>query len=311
MQFHIVIILKKVEVLKFFIFDDRMEVKNPGSLLSSISVEDLVELKGVHQSRNTVASRVLREIGYMRELGEGMRRIFSLMRENELTPPEISSQKNSFSVILRHKTIYSAAERLWLDNFRKFNLSREQKAIVVLGMGERLIAPQVVWDRLGIVDTEHYRQLIKSLQDLRILHSEIPKRKAQQEAKKKKTGVRIIPRFKILLPTLRNEPKSPSQILKRVENTTGGEDSPSEGARLWVGNVPPNANEKELIEYFNNHGEVQYFYMPRNYDGDKSKGYAFVEFESADVSTKIMNEINGEVFRNYRLSIRKARPRKL
>ena len=55
--------------IEIFVFDDRMEVRNPGALLSSISINDLVQLSGAHQSRNAMVSRVLREIGYMRELG--------------------------------------------------------------------------------------------------------------------------------------------------------------------------------------------------------------------------------------------------
>ena len=58
------------------IFDDRLEILSPGKLLSSISIQDLEELKGVHQSRNTYIARVLRESGYIRELGEGIKRIF-------------------------------------------------------------------------------------------------------------------------------------------------------------------------------------------------------------------------------------------
>jgi ATP-dependent DNA helicase RecG len=74
---------------------------SPGGLLSAISLSDLRELKGAHQSRNSLVSRVLREVGYMRELGEGIRRMFELMKSNDLTPPEISSDNNTFSVPVR------------------------------------------------------------------------------------------------------------------------------------------------------------------------------------------------------------------
>jgi len=45
-----------------------------------------------HQSRNSLISRVLHEVGYMRELGEGMRRMFELMKSNDLTPPNLFSR---------------------------------------------------------------------------------------------------------------------------------------------------------------------------------------------------------------------------
>ena len=61
--------------------------------------------------------------------------MFDLMRLNELTPPVLSSESGSFTVTLRHSTIYSAAQQLWLEQFESLNLSREQKGIVVLGIG--------------------------------------------------------------------------------------------------------------------------------------------------------------------------------
>jgi len=70
--------------IEIFVFDDRMEVISPGSLLSTVSIENLKRLEGAHESRNSFVSRVLSELGYMREVGEGMRRMFELMRSNEL-----------------------------------------------------------------------------------------------------------------------------------------------------------------------------------------------------------------------------------
>ena len=125
--------------IEIYVFDDRMEVRNPGKLLSSIKIDDLVRLEGVHQSRNAIIARVLREFGYMRELGEGMRRMFELMKLSELTPPALSSDSDSFSVTLRHSTIYNSSQQLWLDQFDYLGLNREQKAIVVLGIGGNML----------------------------------------------------------------------------------------------------------------------------------------------------------------------------
>jgi len=80
------------------IFDDRLEILSPGKLLSSLSINDLEELKGVHQSRNTYIARVLREFGYVRELGEGIKRIFELMKNFDHKMPKIESPNQSFIV---------------------------------------------------------------------------------------------------------------------------------------------------------------------------------------------------------------------
>ena len=59
------------------IYQDRMEILSPGMLLSTVSLDDIKALKGVHESRNPSIARVLREVGLVREMGEGMRRILA------------------------------------------------------------------------------------------------------------------------------------------------------------------------------------------------------------------------------------------
>ena len=85
------------------IFDDRLEILSPGKLLSSLSVKDLEELRGVHQSRNTYVARVLREFGYVRELGEGIKRIFELMKSHNFDKPKIESPNNTFVITFYNK----------------------------------------------------------------------------------------------------------------------------------------------------------------------------------------------------------------
>jgi ATP-dependent DNA helicase RecG len=85
------------------IFDDRLEVLSPGKLLSSITIAELEELKGIHQSRNVYIAKVLRESGYVRELGEGIRRIFELMESNNFVKPRIESPNKSFIITLFYK----------------------------------------------------------------------------------------------------------------------------------------------------------------------------------------------------------------
>lgn len=93
------------------IFDDRLEIISPGKLLSSLTIKDLEELKGVHQSRNTYIARVLREFGYIRELGEGIRRIFDLMKSNDLVEPKIESPNKSFIVTLYYKSVFTKEKK--------------------------------------------------------------------------------------------------------------------------------------------------------------------------------------------------------
>jgi ATP-dependent DNA helicase RecG len=91
------------------------------------------------------------------------------MKNNELVEPHISSPNKSFIVTLFYKFIYSKEERLWLDQFRELNLSREQKTVVKLGIDGRLISPREIFEHVGIVDTEKYRQLVESLAKLDLM----------------------------------------------------------------------------------------------------------------------------------------------
>ena len=50
----------------------------------------------------------------MRELGEGMRRMFEVMRSNDLKPPALMTDNNVFSVTLHHEYIYSREQKIWL-----------------------------------------------------------------------------------------------------------------------------------------------------------------------------------------------------
>jgi ATP-dependent DNA helicase RecG len=86
--------------IEIYIFDDRLEIKSPGTLLSTITLKDLYSLDGTHESRNSLISRVLKENNYMRELGEGMKRIFGLMAEENFKRPELYSNGHWFRVTL-------------------------------------------------------------------------------------------------------------------------------------------------------------------------------------------------------------------
>jgi ATP-dependent DNA helicase RecG len=81
-----------------------MEIKSPGALISTLTIKNLYMLEGSHESRNSLIARVLRESKLMRELGEGMKRIFTLMQEQDRIKPELYSNGLWFRVTLSKKT---------------------------------------------------------------------------------------------------------------------------------------------------------------------------------------------------------------
>lgn len=261
------------------IFADRLEVLSPGKLLSKLTIEDLKELKGAHETRNTYLARVLREFGYIRELGEGIRRMFDLMKSNELVEPQISSPNKSFIVTLFYKFIYSKEEKIWLDSFREFNLSREQKTVINLGRNGRLISPKEIFDSVGIIDTEKYRQLVESLANLAILKRVVSSSQAFSLAKKKSISKKSVGIYKIEIPSNQNKPMEKEIIEKDT----------SDYSKLFIGGVDWYAKEQDIEIILSEYGSISEVIIPKNRFTGKSRGFAFVEFESKEAAKKALN----------------------
>ncbi|MDD2200127.1 MAG: ATP-binding protein [Bacteroidales bacterium] len=261
------------------LFDDRLVIKNPGELLSSISISDLKSLKGVHQSRNTYIARVLRETGFIRELGEGIRRIHELMKNNDMVEPVLESENKTFSITLFYKNVYSPEEKLWLEEFDSLTLSREQKTVIRLGLNGRLISAKEIFDTVGIVDEKEYRELIESLRQHGVLTTTMSSNEASKFKRKYGGSRKAVPRYQIHLP-------SSDKILEKEEEDR------SEYARIYVGNIPYEIKEEQLYEALGKFGEVVDVIIPRWTNGlreGQSKGFCFVEFDKRISANNALN----------------------
>lgn len=182
------------------IFDDRMEIDSPGGLLSNIKISDLVKLTGVHQSRNSLIARVLKEIGYMREMGEGIRRIFTLMRQNDLLQPVLSANHITFSITLHSKSVFSEDDQRFIQGFDFLNLTREETLIALLGKNGDLLSPQQIYNHLELVDWDIYRKIIESIQSKGVLVNALSEQKKSKIAQTRGLSKRDIKRLKIRTP---------------------------------------------------------------------------------------------------------------
>lgn len=86
------------------IFDDRLEVWNPGTLPEGITIEDL---KGKHESKpqNPLLAHLFFLIKYIEQWGTGTNRIVRLCEEYELPEPEFEDTGSSFIVTLRKSRV--------------------------------------------------------------------------------------------------------------------------------------------------------------------------------------------------------------
>ena len=90
------------EFIRVFMFDDRIEVINPGRLLPSVTIELMQKGEAKSKLRNPVIVEVFDNLGgYIEKMGTGIRRMIDGMREHGLEPPEFKLDSDVLKVTLR------------------------------------------------------------------------------------------------------------------------------------------------------------------------------------------------------------------
>ncbi len=186
--------------IEVYIFDDRMEIKSPGALLSTLTVQDLLTLDNRHESRNPKITYVLKINKFMREIGEGMKRIFSLMQENELEKPKLYSNTSWFTVTLFNQSVYSDKQTEFLKLYAKYELTPNQKKIILLGIDGKELAPFDIYKAMNTKDRNTYDTEVSGLRKIGILEEIRTNPSAALYAKQYKMDKQKVFRFKVLHP---------------------------------------------------------------------------------------------------------------
>ena len=105
-------------------FDDRLEIKSPGKLPNIVTIDNI---KDTRYARNPRISRVLTDFGWVRELNEGVKRIYSDMADFFLDEPEYSEPEYAVKLILKNNIVMR-------------NIRQESRL-------ERIITPEI-WKQL-------------------------------------------------------------------------------------------------------------------------------------------------------------------
>lgn len=248
-------------------YDDYLEFESPGELLTGITIDDLRKHEGVHESRNTYISRVLREGKIMREMGEGLTRIYQLMEKQELQEPELFSGKNIYKIILHHKSFFSQKEQNWLKLFQNYDLDSDQKKIVISGMFNKELSQKNIYDVLRSNDRNRYDKCVTALRVKGILENICSNREAAQRAKEKGVTKNTIPRFRIV---------SPNDMKKEYDST-----------KIFVYNLSENCVKEDLKELLGIFGNIKRIELAKAYNRG-NRGYAFVEFETIESALKAL-----------------------
>ncbi len=81
-------------------FDDRLEISNSGPLPAQVTVRNIRQNRF---SRNPRIGRVLSEMGYVRELNEGVNRIYNSMEKSMLSQPLYIDKNDIVTLVLTNK----------------------------------------------------------------------------------------------------------------------------------------------------------------------------------------------------------------
>lgn len=79
---------------------------------------------------------------------------------------------------------------------------------------------------------------------------------------------------------------------------------------IYVGNLDYGIDEKELQEIFENYGVVNSTKIIVDKFSGRSKGFGFIEMESADEANKAIEELNGSTLKDREIVVNEARPKR-
>lgn len=137
-------------------FDDRIEISNSGPLPAQVSIENI---KTERFARNPRVARVLEDLGYVRQLNEGVSRIYESMQKSMLSAPEYKEQNSNVILVLRNnvsshsktipdfvvKTIeykwnlYNETQRKIILHLYKYNEAKLSDFVLITGVNENTL----------------------------------------------------------------------------------------------------------------------------------------------------------------------------
>lgn len=109
--------------IQIAIFDDRLEITNPGALPFGLSLDTAIS--GVSQLRNKVLGRTFRELKLTEHWGSGLKRMLETCEQQNTPLPKFEELDNFFRITLYPKSTKSTPSASWqkpiFDYFKKHN----------------------------------------------------------------------------------------------------------------------------------------------------------------------------------------------
>lgn len=120
------------DYIKILIFDDRMEIDSPGLLPNIVTINNI---KNTRYSRNPRIARILSEFGWVKEMNEGVKRIYSEMESLFLNEPIYSEPNRNVllvlenNIMLRSMRVNNKLSRAFGDGLYE-TLSDDEKNVI-------------------------------------------------------------------------------------------------------------------------------------------------------------------------------------
>lgn len=99
--------------IQIAIFDDRLEITNPGSLPFGLSLDTAIS--GVSQLRNKVLGRTFRELKLTEHWGSGLKRMLAACEQQNISLPKFEELDNFFRITLYPQTTRSIPSASWQE----------------------------------------------------------------------------------------------------------------------------------------------------------------------------------------------------
>ena len=157
---------------EIWMFEDRMEVVSAGAFPEGVTLEQVLRLERIHRSRNPRIVRALVDLGYAKDQGEGIPRMFAEMADAFLPRPDVEVQGQQVMVTLRNTSTLTASDRRFVAGLGDAELSRGEFRALLMAYRRDRVDNARLRAAMGL-DTLGASQLLRGLRDrdLLTLHS--------------------------------------------------------------------------------------------------------------------------------------------
>lgn len=107
-------------------FQNRLEVQNPGGLFGPVNEDNLGE-PGVQAARNQFLMQMLEDLGPAENRGSGILTMVRATRQAQMSPPELEDRRTFFRVVFPNDTMLDDATLAWLNRFAALDLNQHQR----------------------------------------------------------------------------------------------------------------------------------------------------------------------------------------